>query len=50
MPAVNPEVLVWARQTAGLSIAEAVTKLGIQDARGVAAADRLGAIEQVHHQ
>jgi hypothetical protein len=45
MPAAKPEILVWARETAGLSIDEAVAKLGIRDARGVAAADRLRALE-----
>jgi transcriptional regulator with XRE-family HTH domain len=45
MPKVNPEILTWARDTAGLSLGEAVEKLGINDARGVAAVDRLAAIE-----
>jgi Zn-dependent peptidase ImmA (M78 family)/transcriptional regulator with XRE-family HTH domain len=45
MPRVNPEILSWARETAGLSRDEAVEKLGINDARGVAAVDRLAAIE-----
>jgi transcriptional regulator with XRE-family HTH domain len=45
MPRVNPEILSWARETAGLSRGEAVEKLGINDARGVAAVDRLAAIE-----
>jgi hypothetical protein len=45
MPAVNPEILLWARTTAGLSPEEAVRKLKIADARGVAAVDRLAALE-----
>jgi hypothetical protein len=45
MPIVRPEILVWARETAGLSIDEATAKLGINDARNVAAADRLKALE-----
>ena len=45
MPSVSPEVLVWARETAGLSREEAARKLGIRDARGVAAVDRLSALE-----
>ena len=45
MPGVNPEILVWARETAGLTREEAVKKLGIRDARGVAAIDRLAALE-----
>ena len=46
MPAVNPDILVWARETAGLTPAEAVMKVGIQAARGVAAIDRLTALER----
>ncbi len=45
MPKVNPEILVWARETAGISPEEAISKLGIKDARGVAALDRLAALE-----
>jgi hypothetical protein len=32
MPQVNPEILVWARETAGLSIEVAAKKLGFKDA------------------
>ncbi len=46
MPQVNPEILSWARETAGLSPEDAVRKLGIKDARGVAAIDRLAALER----
>jgi Zn-dependent peptidase ImmA (M78 family)/transcriptional regulator with XRE-family HTH domain len=45
MPAINPEILTWARETAGLSLEEAAERLGIKEARGVAAVDRLRAIE-----
>ena len=45
MPSINPEILVWAREAAGLSIDEAVAKLGVNEARGIAAADRLRALE-----
>jgi Zn-dependent peptidase ImmA (M78 family)/transcriptional regulator with XRE-family HTH domain len=45
MPATKPEILIWTRETAGLSIEEAAAKLGIKDARGVAAVDRLAALE-----
>ncbi|MEX2649943.1 MAG: XRE family transcriptional regulator [Alphaproteobacteria bacterium] len=31
MPKVNPEVLIWARTTAGLSLAEAAIKLGMTE-------------------
>ncbi len=46
MPAINPEILVWARKTAGLTLQDAVSKVGIRDARGVAAIDRLTALER----
>ena len=46
MPAVNPEILVWARKTAGLTLQDAVAKVGIRDARGVAAINRLTALER----
>ena len=46
MPAVNPEILVWARKTAGLTLQDAVAKVGIRDARGVTAVDRLTALER----
>ena len=45
MPDVNPEILIWARETAGLSPEEAVRKLSIRPARGVAALDRLAEYE-----
>ena len=46
MPAVNPEILVWARATAGLTLQEAAARVRIRDARGVAAVDRLAALER----
>ena len=46
MPAVNPEILVWARETAGLTRRRAATKVGIGDAYGMAAVDRLAALER----
>jgi Zn-dependent peptidase ImmA (M78 family)/transcriptional regulator with XRE-family HTH domain len=45
MPAVNPEILKWARETAGLSLAKAAHAVGIKDARGLTGAERLAAIE-----
>ena len=45
MPKVNHEILGWARETAGITREEAVKKLGIRDARGVKAVDRLTALE-----
>lgn len=46
MPAVNPEILLWARETAGLTLHDAVARVGIGDARGIAAVDRLAALER----
>ncbi len=46
MPTVNPDILVWARETAGLTRQEAVKKIGLGDSRGVAAVDRLIAMER----
>ena len=46
MPRVNPDILSWARETAGLTPEEAVKKLRLSPARGVSAVDRLTALEQ----
>jgi len=45
MPAVQPAILVWARETAGLSLEDAAHRLGINEARGIAPEDRLKALE-----
>lgn len=45
MPVVNPELLVWARETAGLTRNEAAARLGLGDARGVPAVERLASME-----
>ena len=45
MPKVNPEILRWARETAGFTLEEASDKLGIRGARGISAVDRLAALE-----
>jgi Zn-dependent peptidase ImmA (M78 family) len=42
---VNPEILVWARNTAGLSAEEAARALGFKDTRDRFAVDRLRALE-----
>ena len=46
MPRVNPEILKWARETAGLSLADAVAKVGLGGARGMLAVERLAALEE----
>jgi Zn-dependent peptidase ImmA (M78 family) len=45
MPSINPKMLLWARQTTGLSLEHAAKSLGITEARGISAIDRLSAIE-----
>jgi hypothetical protein len=41
LPKINPEILRWARETAGLSLTEAASKLRIKKARGISPVDRL---------
>ena len=45
MPGINPEIMVWARETAGLTRQEAARKLGFRDSSRSTAADKLAAIE-----
>lgn len=45
MPKVNPEILLWARETAGLSLEEAASKIRLGAARGQSAPERLAAME-----
>ena len=45
MPNVNPEILRWARETAGLTLEQAAHKLAIGEARGVPGLVRLAAYE-----
>ena len=45
MPKVNPEILVWARETAGLELVEAARKLGFRNTRNVSAVGKLAALE-----
>lgn len=45
MPRVNPDILRWARETAGFDTDEAARKIGLREARGVAPRDRLAALE-----
>ena len=46
MPKVTPEILVWARETAGLTRQEAVSKIGIGDSQDMTAVDKLTAMER----
>ena len=45
MPVVNPEILVWARETAGLSVREAAEKIRLGKTRDATPTDRLEALE-----
>jgi len=45
MPKVNPDIMRWARETAGLTLEDAATKIELRQARGVSGADRLAALE-----
>lgn len=43
--AVNPEILTWARETAGLDLEDAARKVQLNAARGISGAERLAALE-----
>jgi Zn-dependent peptidase ImmA (M78 family) len=45
MAAVNPNMLIWARETAGLDRETAAKKIGLNAVRGVSGADRLAEFE-----
>jgi Zn-dependent peptidase ImmA (M78 family)/transcriptional regulator with XRE-family HTH domain len=42
---LNPAILTWARETAGLDLGAAARKISLNAARGVSGADRLAALE-----
>ncbi len=46
MPAVKPEILVWARESAGLTQQAAARKLGLGDSARSSAVDKLVVLEQ----
>jgi Zn-dependent peptidase ImmA (M78 family) len=46
MPDVNPDILVWARETAGLAPEEAVKKLGLNPSKNMTGAEKLAAYEK----
>ena len=45
MPSVNPAMLVWARQTSGLTVDKAAERAGLKKAFGRTGAERLTALE-----
>ena len=42
---INPEILIWARETAGLDLETAARKIELNAARGLSGAERLAAME-----
>ncbi|MEY9607921.1 Zn-dependent peptidase ImmA (M78 family) [Bradyrhizobium elkanii] len=46
MPEVKPEILRWARETAGLSLGRAAAAIGLKDTRKERAVERLAALEE----
>jgi Zn-dependent peptidase ImmA (M78 family) len=46
MPDVNPDILVWARETAGLTPEEAVKRLGLNSNKNMSATEKLAAYEK----
>ncbi|MGD0563074.1 MAG: XRE family transcriptional regulator [Roseiarcus sp.] len=50
MPHVNPDILRWGRETAGLTSEDAATKLNIGAARGVSGEERLAGYEAGDHE
>jgi Zn-dependent peptidase ImmA (M78 family) len=46
MPDVNPDILVWARETAGLTPEEAVKKLDLNPSKNMTGAEKLAAYEK----
>jgi len=45
MPAVNPKILKWARETAGLSLEDAARMLDLKNSKKMAGAEKLSALE-----
>lgn len=45
MPTVNPEILRWARESAGYSLEQAARRIDLKEARGVAGEQRLAELE-----
>lgn len=49
MPTVNPDILIWARETAGYDVLEAAKKLQIHDTKSTSAVEKLEAYEKGKH-
>ena len=46
MPKVNPNILLWAREKAGLDLEDAASKLGLRDLKNKSAVEHLVALEK----
>lgn len=46
MPAINSEILVWARETAGYELSEAARRLGLADGKAATGKEKLAAYER----
>ncbi len=46
MPAINPDILIWARESAGFAVEEAARKLGFKDTKQATGAEKLLAFER----
>jgi transcriptional regulator with XRE-family HTH domain len=47
---INPQILVWARESAGLTLAEAADRIGLKDSRRLTGAAKLSLIESGERQ
>lgn len=45
MTQVNPAILTWTRESAGLALGEAAAKIGLRDTKQIGSADRLASLE-----
>ena len=45
MPALNPEIMVWARETAGLTVDDAARQVGFTNTKSASAVEKLNDIE-----
>lgn len=46
MPSITPEILVWARETAGYELSEAARRLGLADGKAATGEEKLAAYER----
>lgn len=46
MPKVEPNILIWARETAQLSVEDAARKLGLNDGKTATVAEKLATYER----